>query len=270
MYNSTSQDSPAPDPKFDPPALEDDAGAPPREPSSATLRGPAMTFPSSDNELAIDERPKFGTVRSTRSIQLAIESEAEEDFESHSPSIFKRRKSLHGGGRSSRQSRRPSASPTLPRSSVIDTMNLQQDREDEYPIASGSVRARHLSSGVAGSRSGELQRNDNGAEDSSSIPATLISQLRKQSFPRFPRFGRRGQRQSTGDEHYARNDGTGWGAGTLPDGRSSDSSLGVPAFELDTSLENVIDSQSQSQDESALGSQNPSEERIDHAPQQDQ
>jgi len=267
MYNSTSQDSPVPDPGFVLPALEGDAGAPSRGPSSATLRGPQMALPSSDNELGIDERPNFGTVRSTRSNQLAIESEAEEDFESRSPSIFKRRKSLHGGGRSSRHSRRPSASPTLPRSGVIDTMNLQQDREGEYPTASGSVRARHLPSGVAGSRSGELQRNDNEAEDSSSIPATLISQLRKHSFPRFPRFGRRGQRQSSGDE---RNDGTGGGAGALLDGWSSDSSLDAPTFEVDNSLENVTDSQSHSQDESALDSRNPSEERIDHAPQQDQ
>src|ERR1700733_11509767 len=229
MYNSPSQDLPAPDPNFVLPALEGGAVAPSRDPSSPTIRGPQMTSPSSNNRL-VGEGPDFGTDRSTRSKQLAIEAEAEEDFDSRSPSIFKRRKSLHGGGRSSRHSRRPSASPTLRHSSVIDTMDLQQDREGEYPAASGSVRARHISSGVASSRSGELQRNNNEVEDGSSLPATLISRLRKHSFPRFPRFGRRGQRRSSGDEH------TGGGVGALPDGWSSDSSLDAPAFEADNSV----------------------------------
>jgi len=244
--NAPTQDLPAPDPEFVPPALE---GAPSCDLSlSATLRGPPMAFPSaSTNGPADDERPNFGTVRSTRSNQLAIESEAEEDFESLSPSVFKRRKSLHGGGRSSRHSRRPSASPTSCRSSaMIDTMNLQQDREDEYPraINSGSVRARSGPSSevVASSRSEELQQNENengGADD------TLISRLRKHSFPRFPRFGRRGQLRSSDDEHYTRNDGIGGGGGTLPDGWSSDSSLDAPAFEVDNSLGDGTDSQSQ-------------------------
>lgn len=268
MSNLISQDLPAPDTDHAS-RLEGGLGAPPREHSSATLSTPHSTPSSPNNELGIDQRPDFSTIRRTKSSQLAIESEAEEDFESRSPSVFRRPKSLHEGG-SSRHSGRASASPTLRRSSVVDAMNLQHD---EYPSFSGSTRARRISSGITVSPSGgALDRHYSGASNPST-PAKLISRLRKRTFPRLPKFGRRGQRQNSDDEErYDQNDGTLGRISPLaiPDAWSSDSSLEEgPAFEIDNSLENATDSQ----DEDILGLQSPSEQTRsgnDDAPQQDQ
>lgn len=243
MYSAPSQDLPAPDTDPIPSRLEGGLGAPQ---SPATSR---VILPSPNNELDADERP--GT-RSTKSSQLAIESEAEEDFESQS---LKRPKSLHGGG-SSRHSR-ASVSPTLRRSSMIGSTSPQQDDEGEYPF-NGTIRARHPSLGMTTSTPGGDSR-----QSEPSTTSKLISRLRRRPF--LARFPKRGQRQDD-DEGHEWDDGALRGDSNLAvaDAWSSDSSL---AFEIDNSLENMSDSQ---EEEDSPGSQKaPDDNTRNHAPQQD-
>lgn len=263
------RDLPAPDTDPVHTRLEGGLGA---SSSQSTTSFPTLGSSTPPSNSADNGRPSL-TLSSSRGSQLAIESEAEEDFANNSPSFFKRPKSLHRSGGSSHHSRRTSPIARRP-----PTLHIDGDDDSQYARASSVPHSRRTSSATIRARVATGDPGRGSRTSGSTTPSKLISRLRNHSFPHIPKFRRRRAAHQDGDddgdtspsegEHDARNHGTLAGAGTfaLPDAWSSEDSSDDPAFDLDASLENTIESN----DEEVLGLQNAADDGPAHeAPEQD-
>lgn len=264
------RDLPAPD--MDPvhTRLEGGLGA---STSQSTTSFPTLGATTPPRNSAESGRPSV-TLSSSRGSQLAIESEAEEDFTNNSPSFFKRPKSLHRSGGSSHHSRRTSPVARRP-----PTLHIDGDDDVQYARPSSVPHSRKTSSATIRARVATGDPGVGSGTSGTSTPSKLLSKLRNHSLPHISKFRRRraahrdggdddGDTSPSEGEHDARNHGTLAGAGTfaLPDAWSSDDSSDDPAFDLDASLENTIESN----DEEMLGLQNAADESPAHeAPEQD-
>lgn len=197
--------------------LEGGLGAPASQSVAAVANNAAATTSSRP---PLDAGKSTRSRRGSRSAQLAIESQAEEDFESRSPSIF-RSKPSRGGSSSLRStqsyhgSRRATPAPTNGNNSPTHTVHKRrastatlgsnaQYRADLYngtnaPSSSSPSHSRKHSSATVRPQTTASSSSSTSANTSKSA-AALIARLREQSLGRFSRFRHRDQDNTSSDD----------------------------------------------------------------------